>query len=128
MSEQLTKIKRWREMNHDLTFTQNGENVFEYFDFLLSQLATIERETEWQDISTAPKDGNEILTYSKKWGVKQLCWKKINYKAGTLGAELPMDKQGAWVQFNADPNKMGCFNPTGEIIKWMPVPNLKDKG
>ena len=77
---------------------------------------------KWQPIKSAPKDGREILTYSKKWGVKQLCWKKINYRAGSWGASLPVDKQGAWVQFNGDPHKIGCFNPTDELTEWQPVP------
>ncbi len=78
----------------------------------------------FEKIETAPKDGREILTYSKKWGVKQLCWKHINYKAGSFGALLPKDEQGAWVLFNADPNKIGCFNPSSEITHWIEVPEF----
>lgn len=76
----------------------------------------------WMPIETAPKDGVEILTYSKSWGIKQLCWKSIDYKDGSWGSKLPIEQQGAWVLFNSDPNKIGCFNPTNEIILWMPLP------
>jgi hypothetical protein len=81
-----------------------------------------EKLTPWKPINTAPKDGTEILTYSEKYGVKQLCWQVINYPEGSWGDKLPKDKQGAWVRLHDDPHKMGCFNPTDWITHWMECP------
>ena len=32
-------IKEWRKINPDLTFTQADENIFNWFDFLLTEIA-----------------------------------------------------------------------------------------
>lgn len=53
--------------------------------------------SDWQDISTAPKDGTPIWAYLYQSGIRLVRWGTAEEWAGQLGGDQD-DYQGTWVE------------------------------
>ena len=68
----------------------------------------------WQPISTAPRDGTDVMRHDKHWGVMSGYWSDCIW---ARYANPDKDAGGAWVQ-ELNRSDTLALNPT----HWMPLP------
>lgn len=85
--------------------------------------------SKWQPMSTAPRDGSEILICVLRYGVAALFHVAYDQDGGENGAWVPCGLGLSGPDFHRE-----CEIPSGEpplfkyrIVSWMPLPTLPKK-
>lgn len=76
-------------------------------------------QPQWQDISTAPRDGVEIIARGVRhgtWGYTEdeVCWTGVRWDRGTPS----QGRAAGWRETKATPNYSNGFTPS----EWIPLP------